>query len=781
MTLFRRLSAELVAPPILERPINTYEGGELEDIVLRRISSEVRWSGHLPPRARNVPITFNPGKDCTLLLEGGRWLLLNSPLRDCRRVYAYDLDSSFSQEPQCIIDLGEGSGEPEQHWLMAADVDPEESQLTFNLCLIPRFTLEQYPAPSVYVPPADIHIYRLTLNGHGGEAMLMANKIKTLRNGFRAASAKSDLRGRYLARSLRVLEPTSSNLVKASNINQNPAEKDNPGTRRSTRGTNDASDVLMPDSPSVSSGVNSARSGRDYLKSRQMMVPPGVEITPAILATVLFQISEYNGKREVIRDCARAVAYLAEEMESTAMAGITREVLVDQMEYITDELKDMTEHIKTSVQVEVATNMAKTMKPLAAEMIKAAVAAALAAVAAVTAARPLPPTPTGPTPTPTPYRDSLNHGLGKQNATTDPRIVAREGIKARQFLLDFPPAATIHNKSQTEILRACNEALAGMATEGSVSHKLRSVERMTNKGLLGEFLTDPGAEWFHSANNANIFITALGAIGDGGLLKQRTYNTIAYFVPVEFTPYDQVHLDELAQVNSIPMDSIAKMRWAKPIARRNPDLHQRFAHLILSFQSVDIANTAIAQGLVICGKRVQIRKCKKEPIRCHKCHGWNHMARECINKDTCGTCSSKTHRTEQCNDRTKLRCTPCGEKGDGHTSWDQRCPTFLAKCTAFDTTHPENKLPFFPASQAWTWSAEYPPPPIRHGDGSLRLPPNEIPRVPKPPGALRQTQLTFDHDPETQTNTVTPASEGTQPLHSQDNQTKGPTPPIANA
>jgi hypothetical protein len=114
---------------------------------------------------------------------------------------------------QCIIDLGEGSGEPEQHWLMAADVDPKESQLTFNLCLIPRFTLEQYPAPIVYVPPADIHIYRLTLNGHGGGAMLTANKIKTLRNGFRAASAKSDLRGRYLARSLRVLEPTSSSSI----------------------------------------------------------------------------------------------------------------------------------------------------------------------------------------------------------------------------------------------------------------------------------------------------------------------------------------------------------------------------------------------------------------------------------------------------------------------------------------------------------------------------------------------------------------------------------------
>ncbi|KAF8166252.1 hypothetical protein BJ912DRAFT_1002810, partial [Pholiota molesta] len=212
MCLLYRLSAELMAPPILERPIDTYEGGELEHIVLRRISSEVRWTSQLPPRARNVPIRINPGEDCTLLLEGGRWLLLISPPRDCRRVYAYDLDKPSSQEPQCIIDLGEGSGNPQQSWLMEADVDPNESQLTFNLCLIPRYTLEQYPAPSVYVPPADIHIYRLTLNGNRGEAMLMANKIKTLRNEFRAISARSNLRGCYLARHLNVYETASSSI-----------------------------------------------------------------------------------------------------------------------------------------------------------------------------------------------------------------------------------------------------------------------------------------------------------------------------------------------------------------------------------------------------------------------------------------------------------------------------------------------------------------------------------------------------------------------------------------
>ncbi|KAF8166243.1 hypothetical protein BJ912DRAFT_1002798 [Pholiota molesta] len=210
--LLHRLSAELMAPPILERPIDTYNGGELEQIVLRRISSEINWTSEVPPKARNVPITLHEGCEFPLLLKGGRWLLLTSSLHGYCRVYAYDLDSSLSQEPQCIIDLRDASDDPEQVWHMAADVDPDESQLTFNLCLVPLTTFGPHPTPTVESPPADIHIYRVTLNGHRMEAVFMADNIKTIRNGFRAGSSRIALRGRYLARSLTILEPISSSI-----------------------------------------------------------------------------------------------------------------------------------------------------------------------------------------------------------------------------------------------------------------------------------------------------------------------------------------------------------------------------------------------------------------------------------------------------------------------------------------------------------------------------------------------------------------------------------------
>ncbi|KAF8178433.1 hypothetical protein BJ912DRAFT_984098 [Pholiota molesta] len=193
--LFNRLSLELMAPPILESPIDTYTGAELECSVLRCISSDIRWtSSH--PRVRRVPITLGGLGEFTVFVEGGRWLLLTSSRMVAGRVYAYDLDKPFP-EPLCIIDIGEA--DPEQRWFMAADVDHNEAQLTFNLCLFPYSTACD---SSLEYPPGGIHVYRVSLQGHGRDATLMARKLKSLQNGFRAYTLAFTLRGHYLARSL---------------------------------------------------------------------------------------------------------------------------------------------------------------------------------------------------------------------------------------------------------------------------------------------------------------------------------------------------------------------------------------------------------------------------------------------------------------------------------------------------------------------------------------------------------------------------------------------------
>jgi len=155
--------------------------------------------------------------------------------------------------------------------------------------------------------------------------------------------------------------------------------------------------------------------------------------------------------------------------------------------------------------------------------------------------------------------------------------------------------------------------------------------------------------------------------------------------------------------------------------------------------------------MFIFGKTVEIRKCKKEPIQCLKCHGYNHMAKECVNNyDTCGTCGSKTHRMRECMNKLSEQCVPCG--GADHPSWSRQCPTFLRKCEDFDRAHPENSIPYFPLMEEWSWNSNYPPPKIRNqpadwSSGSRNKIDTQIltqSNIERPTGSqLTQTRLNF--------------------------------------
>jgi hypothetical protein len=196
------------------------------------------------------------------------------------------------------------------------------------------------------------------------------------------------------------------------------------------------------------------------------------------------------------------------------------------------------------------------------------------------------------------------------------------------------------------------------------------------------------------------------------------------------------HLAEILEANNIQEGDITKIRWAKPPARRAPN--QICSHLIINFSGLDAANRAKTEGLIICNKRVSVSKYKREPIRCLKCHSWNHIAAECTQAlDRCGTCSIRGHRTSSCSN-TNTYCANC-EKDD-HTSWSRECPTFVKKCQEFDMKHPENSLPYYPSSEAWTWAAT-PQPPSEDQAYRPGLPP---PIVMRPATQrLRQQRLNF--------------------------------------
>ena len=86
-----------------------------------------------------------------------------------------------------------------------------------------------------------------------------------------------------------------------------------------------------------------------------------------------------------------------------------------------------------------------------------------------------------------------------------------------------------------------------------------------------------------------------------------------------------------------------------------------------------------------------------------KCHQWNHVAWECITPvDICGTCRGNDHWTKGCTNREMRHCVSCNT--DDHVSWSRSYPIFLKKCDEMDRHTPENNLPFYLASDPWTWS-----------------------------------------------------------------------------
>ncbi|KAF8811065.1 hypothetical protein BYT27DRAFT_7221740 [Phlegmacium glaucopus] len=415
--------------------------------------------------------------------------------------------------------------------------------------------------------------------------------------------------------------------------------------------------------------------GCRFLEKRLLFVPEGHPVTTATLAATLHQIAALGKIPLEAVQAIRAAAFLLDELDEGAIAATAREAVNDQLTYMNDELRTMTGHFCAMLEGEMEKHMA-------------VVATATKGLAGTLSTRT--------------FRDALlSNNAVPVNA--DPWILAREGIKARQFLVDFPIESGMRELSQIDVTRKFNEAIIEAGGSATI-HKVRTVERLANKGLLGEFMTEEGANWFAQSNHFDDFVAALGTLGQGAAVKKRNHPVIAYYAPLHLNTNNPAHVAEIVEVNGLQEEDLLKLRWAKPPIRRNAK--QTCGHLILTFASPDAANRAIAGGLVICSKRVSVAKYKKEPIRCLKCQGWNHVASDCVKTtDTCGTCG-KGHRTSECTVSSAHHCISCSV--NNHPSWARNCPTFLRKCKEFNLKHPENGLPFYPSQEPWTWALEPP-------------------------------------------------------------------------
>ena len=111
-------------------------------------------------------------------------------------------------------------------------------------------------------------------------------------------------------------------------------------------------------------------------------------------------------------------------------------------------------------------------------------------------------------------------------------------------------------------------------------------------------------------------------MGSGAKIKNRTYQVILQFVPIQFKPEDSDHHRQLEDFNNLPTMLILKAEWIKPIKNRKAT--QKVATLRLYLNTATAANTILKGGASIFNKRTIPKKPKREPIRCLRCQCFGH-------------------------------------------------------------------------------------------------------------------------------------------------------------
>lgn len=433
-----------------------------------------------------------------------------------------------------------------------------------------------------------------------------------------------------------------------------------PKTRADPRGT-------RSESPEGEQDINDEAEGRSFLEKHLLLCPVGEPATHVSLATCLHQISAMSGVTKPVLNAIRAVAFLMGEMEETQINGVLKGAFDTQITELTSDMATLIKDAKEKLNEQYEQNevrFAQFMDKMAAQPRNNQPATYASVMA-----------------NPPPH--------------ANPRVAAKEGIKARQFLIEGLTDTKFSHSDVTQLKAEFNKFLGAL---GLVDGKIRSVSKLRNGGTLLEMDSDAAATWITKQKNCNSFCSK---IGPTVVFRVRVHSLIAFNVPLDIDPENLRHRQEVCEANSLESEVIPSMKWAKPIHKRSET--QRTAHLFITFTNADAANRAITNGLYICNRRCHVERVKREPTRCLKCQGWNHFAKECIEEtDKCGNCT-KGHRTNDCPTPLSRCCVSC--KSDTHASWSRDCPTFVKKMSEFNERNPENALQYIPTADPWTWTA----------------------------------------------------------------------------
>lgn len=439
----------------------------------------------------------------------------------------------------------------------------------------------------------------------------------------------------------------------------------NPGTATTTRASTRRSGhtTLLEDQQEIKNHTD----GRNFLEKHSLLCPPEEPATHNSLSVCLHQISAIQGVPKQAVNAIRAVAFMLDELEEQQINNTLMAALDSQLTEMTSDMKILINDAKANISAhcKAAEDRIANIQP------------------------PAPPPPAVQARPANTYASVLVNPPAHAN----PRVAAREGIKARQFMLEGIKNSKFSHLDSQQLKTELNKIFAELGSPG----KLRSASSSRTGGTVIEAESDEMAKWLSNKENQRRFCDNIGSNTE---FRTRTFSVIAFNVPIAINPEDADHRLEICEANNLEPSNIISARWAKAVDRRSPN--QRTAHLFIVFDNPDTANRAITKGLSICNRRCQIERTKREPTRCLKCQGWNHYAKECIeDKDTCGNCAGP-HRTNSC--LTEERCCVSCKTKD-HPSWSRTCPTFIRKLAEYNSRNPENSLQFFPTADSWSWTA----------------------------------------------------------------------------
>jgi hypothetical protein len=447
--------------------------------------------------------------------------------------------------------------------------------------------------------------------------------------------------------------------------------------------------------PHTTQDIKDAEDGKKLLLSTRI-VAPEADFLFSQLVDATFHISTMQGVPKHISDALRAVGFIMRDTDLRTQSIIIASAVNDRLEELyvdptpplmtTEHLREVLEIQKKETLKEMAKQLDARLDELKKELTDTAgvIKSSTSDILATT----------------TSYRDAIlkNAPAAPSQALKDPKATAQEDTKAKQILINIVDKSALDNLSRcssVQLIEMVNKALhaAGFGSE----ERFLGLTRLANGGFLFAAKEIKTIKTLLASPEG--FLTSFSP---AATIQQRSYSTIAYFVPLSLRPDNPQDISEIEQTNCLPERAISQIKWVKPPERRAPS--QMFGHVIINFCDPEQANNAIAKGLFICRKRVDVAKNRREPLHCLKCQKWGHMASACpMPTDICGGCG-RNHKTVECTSRDKF-CTPCNVQG--HPSWDRECPTFIRRKRELDEHTPENVLPYFPTDEPWTRTAAF--------------------------------------------------------------------------